>query len=81
MDGENWTVVRTHLDHSFHHAHHLVDDGDDLVRPLRRADVGSVMAGQDVATRHVQHVGGGQLKVHGGAVGVVNDGRQESIFS
>lgn len=74
-------MLGTHLDHAFHHAHHLVDDGDDLVRALRRADVGPVVAGHHVAAGHVQHVGGGQLKVYGGAVGVVDDGRQESIFS
>ena len=70
----------THLDDSFHHAHHLVDDGYDFVGALRGADVGPVVAGHDVATGHVQHVGGGQLEVHRGAVGVVDDGRQEGIF-
>ena len=39
------------------------------------------MRSQDVAAGHVQDVRGGELKVHRGAVGVVDDGRQESILS
>ena len=39
------------------------------------------MRGQDVAAGHVQDVCGGELEVYRGTVGVVDDGRQESIFS
>lgn len=73
-------MADTHLDNSFHHAHHLVDDGDDLVRALRGADVGPVLAGHDETARHVQHVGGREFEMHGGAVGVVDDGGQEGIL-
>lgn len=38
------------------------------------------MGREDVAASHVEDVCGGQLKVHRGAVGVVDDGRQESIL-
>lgn len=57
-------MANTHLDNSFHHAHHLVDNGNDLVRSLRGADVGPVLAGHDVAAGHVQHIGGRQLEMH-----------------
>lgn len=33
-----------YLDHTFHHAHHLVDDGDHLVRALGGTEVRSVLA-------------------------------------
>lgn len=71
----------THLDDSFHHVHHLVYDGDDFVRPLRRRHVGPVRGRQHVAAGHVQDVRGRQLEVDRGAVGVVDDGRQEGVFS
>lgn len=64
----------TDLDDAFHHAHHLVHDGDDFVRPLRRRHVGPVGWRQDVAARHVQDVRGRELEVDRGAVGVVDDG-------
>lgn len=64
----------TDLDDSFHHAHHLVDDGDDFVRPFRWRHVRPVGRRQDVSTGHVQNVSGGQFEVHCGAVGVVDDG-------
>lgn len=48
----------TDLDDSLHHAHHLVDDGDDLVRPLRWRHVGPVRRRQDVAAGHVQDISG-----------------------
>lgn len=70
----------TDLDDAFHHAHHLVDDGDDFMRPLRRGHVGPVRGRQDVAAGHVQDVGGRQLEVDRGAVGVVDDGRQEGVL-
>ncbi len=44
------------------------------MRSLSGADVGPVLAGHDVAAGHVQHIGGRQLEMHRGAVGVVNDG-------
>lgn len=71
----------TDLDDSFHHAHHLVDDGDDLVRPLWRRHVGPVGGRQDVAAGHVQDVRGREFEVNRGAVGVVDDGREEGVFS
>lgn len=71
----------TNLDDSLHHVHHLVDDGDDLVRPLGWRHVGPVSGRQDVAARHVEHVGGGELEVNRGAVGVVDDGGEEGVFS
>lgn len=48
----------TNLDDSLHHAHHLVDDGDDLVRPLGWRHVEPVGRRQDVAARHVKDVSG-----------------------
>lgn len=71
----------TNLYDAFHHAHHLVDDGNNFVRPLRGRHVGPVRRRQDVAAGHVQDVGGRQLEVDRGAVGVVDDGRKEGVFS
>lgn len=64
----------TDLDDSLHHAHHLVDDGDDLVRPLRRRHVGPVRRRQDVAAGHIQDISGREFEVNRGAIGVVDDG-------
>lgn len=70
----------TDLDDAFHHAHHLVHDGDDFVRPLRRRHIGPVGRRQDVAAGHVQDVRGREFEVDRGAVGVVDDGRQEGVL-
>lgn len=64
----------TDLNDSLHHAHHLVDDGNDFVRPLGRRHIGPVRRRKDVAAGHVQDVGGGELEVDRGAVGVVDNG-------
>lgn len=64
----------TDLDDSLHHAHHLVDDGDDLVRPLRRRHVGPVRRRQDIAAGHIQDISGREFEVNRGAIGVVDDG-------
>jgi hypothetical protein len=80
MSGGSESLARgcragAYLDDPFHHAHHLVDHSNDLVRALRGADVGSVLARQYVPTRHVQRIGRGQLKMHCGAIGIIYDGR------
>lgn len=64
----------TDLNHSLHHAHHLVHDGDDLVRPLRWRHIRAVSRRQDVAAGHVQDIGGREFEMHRGAVSVVDDG-------
>lgn len=51
------------------------------MRALRRRHVGPVRRRQDVAAGHVQDVGGWELEVDRGAVGVVDDGWQEGVFS
>lgn len=48
----------TDLDDSLHHAHHLVDDGNDFVRPLRWRHVGPVRRQQHVAAGHIQDISG-----------------------
>lgn len=70
----------TDLDDALHHAHHLVHDGNDFVRPLGRRHVGPVGRRQDVAAGHVQDVRGREFEVDCGAVGVVDDGRQEGVL-
>lgn len=71
----------TDLDDSLHHAHHLVDDGDDFVCPLRWRHVGPVRRRQDVAAGHIQDISGWEFEVNCGAVGVVDNGWQEGVFS
>lgn len=70
-----------YLDHAVHHAHHLVDEGDHLVGALGGADLRSVLARQYIPAGHIEHVGGGQLKVDGGAVRVIYNSRQKRVFS
>lgn len=71
----------TDLDDSLHHAHHLVDDGDDFVRSLRWRHVGPVRRRQDVAAGHIQDISRWEFEVNCGAVGVVDNGWQEGVFS
>lgn len=70
----------TDLDHALHHAHHLVHDGNDFVRPLRRRHVGPVGRRKDEAAGHVQDVCWREFEVDCGAVGVVDYGRQECVL-
>lgn len=64
----------TDLNDPLHHAHHLVYNSDDLVRPLRRGHVGPIGRGQHESAGHVQDIRGGEFEVNCGAVGVVDDG-------
>lgn len=50
------------------------------MRPLGRRHVGPVGRRQDVAAGHVQDVRGREFEVDRGAVGVVDDGRQEGVL-
>lgn len=64
----------TDLNDPLHHAHHLVYNSDDLVCPLGRGHVRPIGWRQHEPTGHVQDVGGGELEMNRGAVGVVDDG-------
>lgn len=64
----------TDLNDPLHHAHHLVNNSDDLVRSLRRRHVRPIRWRQHESTSHVQDIGGREFEVDRGAVGVVDDG-------
>lgn len=51
------------------------------MRPLRRGHVGPIGRWQHESAGHVQDIRGGEFEVNCGAVGVVDDGRQEGVFS